>query len=72
MDCAAVAAGAVYFACAFGLAAFGGYVMVTIVKVCGLAAGGYTGPSVGKREVVGGTGFNEVRKQIVYWQEILR
>ena len=30
------------------------------------------GSSVGKREVVGGTGFNEVRKQIAYWQEILR
>lgn len=43
LDCATVAAGAVYFACAFGLTAFGGCVMVTIVKVCGLAAGGYTG-----------------------------
>ena len=29
------------------------------------------GSSVGKREVTGGTGFNEVRKQIAYWQEIL-
>ena len=27
--------------------------------------------SVGKREVVGGTGFNEVKKQIAFWQKQL-
>ena len=43
LDCAANAAVAVYFACAFGLAAFGGFMMFTTVKVCGLAAGGCAG-----------------------------
>ena len=43
LDCAAVAGGSVYFACAFGLAAFGGFMMFTTVKVCGLAAGGCAG-----------------------------
>lgn len=43
LDCAANAAVAVYFACAFGPAAFGGFMMFTTVKVCGLAAGGCTG-----------------------------
>jgi len=38
LDCAANAALAVYFACAFGLAAFGGFMMFTTVKVCGLAS----------------------------------
>lgn len=39
LDCATIAAGAVYFACAFGLAAFGGFMMFTTVMVCRLAAG---------------------------------
>lgn len=43
LDCAAFAGGSVYFACVFGLAPFGGFMMFTIVKVCGLAAGGCTG-----------------------------
>ena len=43
LDCAAVTAGAVFIACIFGLAAFGGYVMFAIVDVCELAAGGCTG-----------------------------
>ena len=41
LDCAAFAGGSVYFACVFGLAPFGGFMMFTTVKVCGLAAGGY-------------------------------
>lgn len=40
LDCASNAAVAVYFACAFGLAAFGGFMMFTTVMVCRLAAGG--------------------------------
>ena len=40
LDCAAFAGGSVYFADAFGLAAFGGFVMFTTVMVCRLAAGG--------------------------------
>ena len=40
LDCAAFAGGSVYFACAFGLAAFGGFMMFTTVMVCRLAAGG--------------------------------
>ena len=40
LDCAAFAGGSVYFAYAFGLAAFGGFVMFTTVMVCRLAAGG--------------------------------
>lgn len=40
LDCAAFAGGAVYFACAFGLAALGGFMMFTTVMVCRLAAGG--------------------------------
>lgn len=43
LDCAAFAGGSVYFACAFGLAAFGGFMMFTTVMVCRLAAGGCTG-----------------------------
>ena len=43
LDCAAFAGGSVYFACVFGLAPFGGFMMFTTVKVCGLAAGGYAG-----------------------------
>lgn len=43
LDCAAFTGGSVYFACAFGLAAFGGFMMFTVVNVCGLAAGGCTG-----------------------------
>ena len=43
LDCAAFAGGSVYFACAFGVAAFGGFMMFTTVKVCGLAAGGCAG-----------------------------
>lgn len=43
LDCAAFAGGSVYFACVFGLAPFGGFMMFTAVKVCGLAAGGCAG-----------------------------
>lgn len=43
LDWAALAGGSVYFACVFGLAPFGGFMMFTIVKVCGLAAGGCAG-----------------------------
>lgn len=43
LDCAAFAGGSVYFACVFGLAPFGGFMMFTTVKVCGLAASGCAG-----------------------------